>query len=100
MNNMSTCECSSGCESGWTMYLDQSLNSGDGKWSYHEDDEDLSMVSDASSGPTRHKIHDEDEDEESKYGFCYGLNSQEKRKTRLKKDDDDDTASSTVFTKV
>lgn len=60
-------ECSSGCESGWTVYLEQSLLTQNGS---HRDngfygeckeirvqdeeeamEEDLSMVSDASSGP-------------------------------------------------
>lgn len=67
--NMSTSECSSGCESGWTTYLDQSSNSADqypkatndknDQWSRgvvnvneeDDEDEDLSMVSDASSAP-------------------------------------------------
>ncbi|CAK9143576.1 unnamed protein product [Ilex paraguariensis] len=62
--NMSASECSSGCESGWTMYLDQFSNSAEQCHRVGEDcrskgenvdeeeeDEDLSMVSDASSGP-------------------------------------------------
>ncbi|XP_054788008.1 protein SOB FIVE-LIKE 5-like isoform X2 [Prosopis cineraria] len=69
-------ECSSGCESGWTMYLEQSFLNQNGS---HRDnrfydeckekrvldeeeeamDEDLSMVSDASSGPP-HFPDDED----------------------------------------
>ncbi|KAM7520926.1 hypothetical protein LguiB_019888 [Lonicera macranthoides] len=78
--NMSTSECSSGCESGWTMYLDQSSNSENNRYprsgeDYYrsreenvgedeeeeeeeEENEDLSMVSDASSGP-RHFLEDE-----------------------------------------
>lgn len=71
--NISTSECSSGCESGWTTYLNQSSNSADqyprasykSHWSRgvsvheeEEEDEDLSMVSDASSGP-RH-FHEEE----------------------------------------
>ncbi|KZV45136.1 hypothetical protein F511_24178 [Dorcoceras hygrometricum] len=71
--NISTSECSSDCESGWTMYLDQSSNSTDrftrdfskncqqehavDSYAYQadqQDDEDLSMVSDASSGPPPH----------------------------------------------
>ncbi|XP_077233473.1 protein SOB FIVE-LIKE 5 [Tasmannia lanceolata] len=68
-------ECSSGCESGWTMYLDQSFGKpsslsaketdfqgfveensggfGEGNKGEEEEEEedDLSMVSDASSGP-------------------------------------------------
>lgn len=61
--NTSTSECSSGCESGWTTYFDQLSNSTcpythnrqgkdhDRDQQDIEDDEDLSMVSDASSGP-------------------------------------------------
>ncbi|XP_075483856.1 protein SOB FIVE-LIKE 5-like [Primulina tabacum] len=56
--NVSNSECSSGCESGWTVYLDQTSNSTD-KYTRvlvknenpDQEDEDLSMVSDASSGP-------------------------------------------------
>ncbi|KAG8377548.1 hypothetical protein BUALT_Bualt08G0044600 [Buddleja alternifolia] len=63
MNISSTSDqCSSGCESGWTRYLDQLSNSTDiphTKKDYvtnykgvsQYDDEDLSMVSDASSAP-------------------------------------------------
>ncbi|KAL8494581.1 hypothetical protein ACS0TY_025416 [Phlomoides rotata] len=62
--NLSNSECSSGCESGWTTYLDQfsdstNLNTKNYIINYeeekggnlNEEDEDLSMVSDASSGP-------------------------------------------------
>ncbi|XP_021776101.1 uncharacterized protein LOC110739931 [Chenopodium quinoa] len=101
MNNVvltaaSSSECSSGCESGWTLYLEHSSGSfstgskyndrlhcnnnkhqkvaptfHQGKKSaslfYDDDeDEDLSMVSDASSGPP-HFDHEDDEDEV----FCY-----------------------------
>ncbi|KAK3000505.1 hypothetical protein RJ639_022313 [Escallonia herrerae] len=72
--NISTSECSSGCESGWTMYLDQSSNSGDRyrrtggeggrsrgrNGNVGEEDEDLSMVSDASSGPRHFQEDDQD----------------------------------------
>ncbi|KAK1352168.1 Angiogenin-2 like [Heracleum sosnowskyi] len=63
MNPMFDRECSSGCESGWTSYLDHedsflspypSQKSGDDYIKQDEDDyeeEDMSMVSDASSGP-------------------------------------------------
>lgn len=61
-------ECSSGCESGWTVYLEQSFlcpndshhKTGNGfvngknvlrTTHEEEEEEDLSMVSDASSGP-------------------------------------------------
>ncbi|CAN6301906.1 unnamed protein product, partial [Urochloa humidicola] len=60
-------ECSSGCQSGWTTYLDDHSSSyspcgagrfdGTGKSPYYCDDyseeDDLSMISDASSGPRR-----------------------------------------------
>lgn len=68
-------ECSSGCESGWTLYLDRSLNTSQSHTPslgcYEEtkhkkaqniedsDEEDLSMVSDASSGPP-HLPYDDD----------------------------------------
>ncbi|KAI8547027.1 hypothetical protein RHMOL_Rhmol07G0163900 [Rhododendron molle] len=60
MDDMLDSECSSGCESGWTLYLENSFLSPYAlkrrkteKQSVSEDEEeeDLSMVSDASSGP-------------------------------------------------
>ncbi|GMJ15274.1 hypothetical protein like AT4G33800 [Hibiscus trionum] len=73
--NVSGSQCGSGCESGWTFYLDQSSYSQ--TWcpkfrgSFDEEDggkgarfmvesEDLSMVSDASSGP-RNNCEDEED---------------------------------------
>ncbi|KAL6867659.1 hypothetical protein ACP4OV_015683 [Aristida adscensionis] len=56
-------ECSSGCQSGWTTYLDDDLSCGAARfhgkqaqqtYTYrceYEEEDDLSMVSDASSGP-------------------------------------------------
>ncbi|KAJ4963366.1 hypothetical protein NE237_023305 [Protea cynaroides] len=89
-------ECSSGCESGWTMYLDHSSSSANpctvgtgfdhplGSYgkdakedaSEAEEEDDLSMVSDASSGPPH--FH-EDEDcyyyyDENAY-FCSAVSS-------------------------
>ncbi|KAF3446538.1 hypothetical protein FNV43_RR11718 [Rhamnella rubrinervis] len=72
--NISASECSSGCESGWTLYLDQSFVSetqfqrngetvGYGEKGAREvevEEEDLSMVSDASSGPPHY--HEDDQD--------------------------------------
>lgn len=69
--NISASECSSGCESGWTTYFDDHLSNSVGQYpkvvshkngrrrgvSVYEEDEDMSMVSDASSGP-RH-YHEE-----------------------------------------
>ncbi|KAJ9175103.1 hypothetical protein P3X46_013685 [Hevea brasiliensis] len=97
--NASASECTSGCESGWTLYLEQSFLSpttaatahrgsklvdvrkSSGFWNKKEhgnkaesdedqehDEEDLSMVSDASSGPPHHFHEDE-----SNY-FNYGNN--------------------------
>ncbi|KAF8410245.1 hypothetical protein HHK36_002770 [Tetracentron sinense] len=78
--NGSASECSSGCESGWTVYLDNSSLSAnpckrDGRFvdengvsgkdyegkrtKVEDEEEDLSMVSDASSGPP-HFHEDED----------------------------------------
>ncbi|KAK8601027.1 hypothetical protein V6N12_050872 [Hibiscus sabdariffa] len=74
--NVSASQCGSGCESGWTFYLDQSSYSqtrcqkfggsfdeedgGKGARFMIEAEEDLSMVSDASSGP-RHNCEDEED---------------------------------------
>ncbi|KAI4375938.1 hypothetical protein MLD38_013750 [Melastoma candidum] len=78
--NASSSECSSGCDSGWTLYFQPSSSSSDSsdgygdadddndmlpygipgengkKGGFHdeEEEEDLSMVSDASSGPPVH----------------------------------------------
>uniref|UniRef100_A0A7N0V845 Uncharacterized protein n=1 Tax=Kalanchoe fedtschenkoi TaxID=63787 RepID=A0A7N0V845_KALFE len=52
-------EYSSGCESGWTVYFEQSREFEDDSWCLNrteeeeEEEEDLSMVSDASSGPAQ-----------------------------------------------
>ncbi|MCL7045690.1 hypothetical protein MKW94_013791, partial [Papaver nudicaule] len=87
MNRLSS-QCSSRCESGWTMYLDHSVSQNHGKRSggfvnegiffnekynameeaevpegateeEEEEEEDLSMVSDASSGPPH--FHEDEE---------------------------------------
>ncbi|XWS21303.1 hypothetical protein CRYUN_Cryun30bG0044100 [Craigia yunnanensis] len=75
--NVSASQCGSGCESGWTLYLDQSSYSqtrcqrfggnfdedygGKGaRFVVEDEEEDLSMVSDASSGP-RHYCEDYEE---------------------------------------
>lgn len=58
-------ECSSGCESGWTMYFNHTNDDGfikDGRkcgLEQVEETEDLSMISDASSGPPHFHAHDE-----------------------------------------
>ncbi|XP_059635461.1 protein SOB FIVE-LIKE 5-like [Cornus florida] len=104
----------SGCESGWTMYLDQSSNSEDHQFHKSRDhrrckaeeeedneddkDEDLSMVSDASSGPPH--FHEVDQD-------CYASEKANKRDKKKKSKEVhkghqhhsylDDTASSPVL---
>lgn len=120
MNNTSTSEYSSGCESGWTMYLDQNSNSTDpysrgfaydkyeekGAYSYtihEEDDEDLSMVSDASSGPPHCRHYDNSH----YYGGGEDKTKTTKTKTKTKSSSRkepkqqslclDDTASSSIF---
>ncbi|KAL2324293.1 hypothetical protein Fmac_023351 [Flemingia macrophylla] len=108
-------ECSSGCESGWTLYLDHSFlnqNASSHKSATqeehkdksfkHEDyvgeDLDLSMLSDASSGPP-HFPHYED------LNACFYSPSKAKTATKKQKIKENqhlpsfllDTASSTVF---
>ncbi|KAL8554729.1 hypothetical protein ACS0TY_002791 [Phlomoides rotata] len=83
-------ECSSGCESGWTLYLDHSLISSYDRHNHRshtkhpeksnrlkeeeeeeeEEDEDLSMVSDASSGPPHH-VHEEDGNHDHNNGCSF-----------------------------
>nr|GMC89598.1 digestive organ expansion factor homolog [Ipomoea batatas] len=94
-------ECSSGCESGWTVYLENSImapyssyNNGNeflrGKARVNgeeEEEEDLSMVSDASSGPPQ-VVAEEDYGNDS-HGWLQNL----KEKASML----DDTASSPIF---
>ncbi|XP_022993429.1 uncharacterized protein LOC111489443 [Cucurbita maxima] len=96
-------ECSSGCESGWTLYLEQSFlshggsdrivdrESGfcDGYWKAeateeHEVEEDLSMVSDASSGPP-HFFEDEACSHEDDGHFSHASKSVTPEKNKGKK---------------
>ncbi|KAI3465250.1 hypothetical protein Pfo_021913, partial [Paulownia fortunei] len=118
--NISTSELSSGCESGWTMYWDQLSNSIDpysrdfvqnyeGKGAQvneDQEDEDLSMVSDASSGPPH--LHGNYAGDSQFYGYASSVSedkkkSKQKSKTKepmVKKQHNyclDDTASSPIF---
>lgn len=123
MMNISTSECSSGCESGWTMYLDQLSNSTDpysrafvqnyeGKAAYvnyeDQEDEDLSMVSDASSGPPHFHEYENGAVDTQYYGYSPSVSEDKKKskqkskskETRAMKQQNlclDDTASSPVF---
>ncbi|KAK1366921.1 Peripheral-type benzodiazepine receptor-associated 1 [Heracleum sosnowskyi] len=111
---MSTSECSSGCESGWTTYLDHSSVSAyqydKSYWrsmglNVDQQTEDLSMVSDASSGPRY--VYDEDNSSAYFSASASGLvfeqqQGTKKQKNKIKgmKNEDaylDDTASSPVF---
>lgn len=113
----SHCKCSSsgsGCESGWTSYLDQSSLSrnryqcyslGDGHNQEEEEEDDLSMVSDASSGPPHYCEHDEDCFDEKGSFYSPHLPSElapakSKNKKKIKQQQHnsylDDTASSPV----
>lgn len=79
MNVLVSSECSSGCESGWTLYFEHSVNpsrrdsaspflderddedlcdENRGKGIEDDEEEGLSMVSDASSGPPVHFLED------------------------------------------
>ncbi|XP_054776232.1 protein SOB FIVE-LIKE 5-like [Prosopis cineraria] len=133
MNAMAS-ECSSGCESGWTLYLEHSFLSKNvshmdtpftgGNDGFYEDkdkrareeedvteEEDLSMVSDASSGPPHFQ---DDEAYLNEDNGCFHSESQAakiaktaKKKQKVKENEPcgdqhlpsflDDTASSPVF---
>ncbi|XP_057776547.1 protein SOB FIVE-LIKE 5-like isoform X2 [Salvia miltiorrhiza] len=96
--NASTSDYSSGCESGWTMYLDQISNSDalytkyQDKGGYHDDDddEDQSMVSDASSGPP--PLPHASEDKKKRADTKTRKEPNQKHALCL-----DDTASSSIF---
>ncbi|GJR06284.1 hypothetical protein Tco_0529268 [Tanacetum coccineum] len=91
--------CSSGCESGWTIYLGQSKYLCDSVYNTknveEDDDDDMSMVSDASSGPPHVQ---QQEEQECNIGGC---KRQEVVKESRKINDLpcflDDTASSPFF---
>ncbi|XP_039052296.1 protein SOB FIVE-LIKE 6-like [Hibiscus syriacus] len=73
--NVSASKCGSGCESGWTHYLDQSSYSQSryqkfsGNFVVDDEEEDLSMMSDASSGP-RPYYQDYEECHKENGSFC------------------------------
>ncbi|KAK4354730.1 hypothetical protein RND71_026924 [Anisodus tanguticus] len=119
--DISGSECTSECESGWTKYFDEfsyssnqfngvkgrsiyEINYGRGKSTYA--DEDLSMVSDASSGPP-HNFHEDKEYCCEKNGYIFytseSENTKGKQKRKIKEQSGkkqniylDDTASSPV----
>ncbi|AES93590.1 hypothetical protein MtrunA17_Chr5g0393821 [Medicago truncatula] len=110
-------ECSSGCESGWTLYLDRSLNTSQSHTPslgcYEEtkhkkaqniedsDEEDLSMVSDASSGPPHHDSYFNAQDcSASKPTKLVAKRSKKRQKVQENNNIQqhlDDTASSPLF---
>ncbi|OWM70766.1 uncharacterized protein LOC116214750 [Punica granatum] len=97
MSNVITSQCSSGVESGWTLYLDddeehessfsmerarrRSYGSGWIRKEEEDDDENLSMVSDASSRPPYCGAEDWS-CHESGGGFVAGLEQSGKRKNK------------------
>ncbi|XP_024029036.1 uncharacterized protein LOC21387514 isoform X1 [Morus notabilis] len=108
--NISTSKFSSGCESGWTLYLDQSYisesefqrdNSDNNNNNYNyngiaecggkgvreEEEEDLSMVSDASSGPPHYHedCYCENGSSFSASNWAYNNNDNKSSKDREKK---------------
>ncbi|XP_009614131.1 protein SOB FIVE-LIKE 5-like [Nicotiana tabacum] len=120
-------ECSSGCESGWTLYLENSVlppitSCNANKFSpfceaeksvkteqdeEEEEEEDLSMVSDASSGPPHFNEEDQDYGHNNN-GFIFHApinatlpkNNPKRQKAKGKKQQTsalDDTASSPFF---
>lgn len=111
MNNMSTSEGSSGSESGWTSYLDHTPTAtayqyDKSHWRsvglnvdrQNQDTEDLSMVSDASSGPRY--MYDGDNFSASASGLDQGKKKQKNqiKQNKLQVQDTylDDTACSPV----
>ncbi|KAK4743304.1 hypothetical protein SAY87_001305 [Trapa incisa] len=110
--NVLVSECSSGCESGWTLYFEHSMD-GDASHKHplpflegyskrvadevevedeeqeqeeEEEEEDLSMVFDASSGPPH--LHEDDEEEyQDRYQeeYCPSLKCKRSSKRRKKK---------------
>jgi hypothetical protein len=96
-------ECSSGCQSGWTMYLDQSSYSNQNHaLDEEEEEEDLSMLSDASSGPSP-LFHEEVNLHESRalfYAKDYSKKSRLQSEKQRKSSPNsylDDTASSPFY---
>ncbi|XP_014520501.1 uncharacterized protein LOC106777432 [Vigna radiata var. radiata] len=122
MNAFASSQCSSGCESGWTLYLEQSLQLNHNAFSHatsqfhgednHEykakkakkeeaEEEDLSMVSDASSGPP-HLPDAQDNGSFYSASKAAKLGKRSKKRQKVKEYPHlpsflDDTASSSVF---
>ncbi|XP_057488877.1 protein SOB FIVE-LIKE 5-like [Actinidia eriantha] len=106
-NDMLHSECSSGCESGWTLYLEQSFlspyPSESGCYSEEnrpvkdeDEEEDLSMISDASSGPPiYHEDHQYFDNAEATLEKNREINRG--RKAQEQASFLDDTASSPIF---
>ncbi|KAL5561394.1 hypothetical protein UlMin_031141 [Ulmus minor] len=122
--NVLASECSSGCESGWTLYLEQSFLSPNashkgsgfvGKNGFcdeykdkrtqevdeEEEEEDLSMVSDASSGPPHFHEDEVYSNDDVKLSKTDGKKHKFKEQRRGKDQEQscflDDTASSPPF---
>ncbi|WVZ09273.1 hypothetical protein V8G54_013803 [Vigna mungo] len=122
MNALASSQCSSGCESGWTLYLEQSLQLNHNAFSHASsqfdaedndeykdkkakkeaaEEEDLSMVSDASSGPP-HLPDAQDNGSFYSASKAAKLGKRSKKRQKVKEYQHlpsflDDTASSSVF---
>ncbi|XP_047147817.1 protein SOB FIVE-LIKE 5-like [Vigna umbellata] len=122
MNALASSQCSSGCESGWTLYLEQSLQLNHNAFSHassqfdgedndeykdkkakkeEAEEEDLSMVSDASSGPP-HLPDAQDNGSFYSASKAAKLGKRSKKRQKVKEYQHlpsflDDTASSSVF---
>ncbi|XP_022941183.1 uncharacterized protein LOC111446559 isoform X2 [Cucurbita moschata] len=117
MNDWSATHYCRGGESGWTMYLDQSYTSGGGVGENYreieakvraekdEEEEDLSMVSDASSGPPNYNEECFYNNGDSASESAMNCSREEKKKSKKGKQNGrndqhsylDDTASSTIY---
>ncbi|KAK8486484.1 hypothetical protein V6N12_067715 [Hibiscus sabdariffa] len=109
--NLSASRCGSGCESGWTFYLDQSFSSqtwsgvNGARFMAEDEEEGLSMVSDASSGPRPCYCQDYAECPDENGSFCSHPATPEqpvKKNSKIKKQIKqhsclDDTASSPLI---
>lgn len=121
--NISASQCGSGCESDWTFYLDQSSYSQTrcqtfggnfdevygvkgARFGVEDEEEGLSMVSDASSGPRHYYCEDYVECLDENRSFCsHPVNPEPANKKKMKQHCSnnrqpsylDDTASSPVI---
>lgn len=119
-------ECSSGCESGWTLYLEQSMHPSHSirndnvnvnvnvnyfsckktSFTYEKEDdeeeEDMSTISDASSGPPNFQQQQQQQHDDQCFNNNNNKNRSNEKGQKIPKDVNlpsflDDTASSPLF---